>query len=257
MSHWIELLQSRGRYTFTRTEAESETGRSFVAAQSALRRLKERGRIVSPRRGFYVVVPPEYRAAGSPPASWFIDELMRYLGQPYYIGLLSAAAIHGAAHQRPLVFQVVTSKPTRAIRVGKVAVHFSMSSRVEQMPVMEKQTETGTMRVATPETTAFDLVRYQAGAGHLGNAATVLAEMAERLDSRALVTIAPLVGLPDVQRLGYLLDAIGAGDLAGPLAKWLPKRRPRAVPLRPGEPAGAELDRRWHVLRNADLEVDL
>lgn len=257
MSHWIELLQSRGRYTFTRTEAESETGRSFVAAQSALRRLKERGRIVSPRRGFYVVVPPEYRAAGSPPASWFIDELMRYLGQPYYIGLLSAAAIHGAAHQRPLVFQVVTSKPTRAIRVGKVAVQFSMSSRVEQMPVMEKQTETGTMHVATPETTAFDLVRYQAGAGHLSNAATVLAEMAERLDSRALVTIAPLVGLPDVQRLGYLLDAIGASDLTGPLARWLQKRRPRAVPLRPGEPADAEVDRRWHVLRNAELEVDL
>jgi predicted transcriptional regulator of viral defense system len=257
MSHWIELLQSRGRYTFTRTEAESETGRSFVAAQSALRRLKERGRVVSPRRGFYVVVPPEYRAAGSPPASWFIDELMRYLGQPYYVGLLSAAAIHGAAHQRPLVFQVVTSKPTRAIRVGKVAVQFSMSSRVEQMPVMEKQTETGTMRVATPETTAFDLVRYQAGAGHLGNAATVLAEMAERLDGRALVAIAPLVGLPDVQRLGYLLDAIGAGDLAGPLARWLQKRRPRAVPLRPGEPADGEVDGRWHVLRNAELEVDL
>jgi len=257
MSHWVEQLQSRGRYTFTRTEAESETERSFVAAQTALRRLKEQGRIVSPRRGFYVVVPPEYRAAGAPPASWFIDELMRYLGQPYYVGLLSAAAIHGAAHQQPWVFQVVTSKPTREMRVGKVAMQFSMSSKVEQMPVMEKQTETGTMRVATPETTAFDMVRYQAGAGHLSNAATVLAELAERMDGRALVGIAPLVGLPDVQRLGYLLDAIGASDLAGPLAKWLQKLRPRAIPLCPGEPADAEVNKRWHVLPNAELEVDL
>lgn len=101
---------------------------------------------------------------------------MRYLGQPYYVGLLSAAAIHGAAHQQPMVFQVVTSKPTREMRAGKVAIRFSMSSLVESLPVIEQQTETGTMRVATPETCAFDLVRYPEAAGHLSNAATVLAE---------------------------------------------------------------------------------
>lgn len=257
MSHWVEQLQSRGCYTFTRTQAESETDRSFVAAQTALRRLKDQGRIVSPRRGFYVVVPPEYRVAGSPPASWFIDELMRHLDQPYYVGLLSAAAIHGAAHQQPMVFQVVTSKPTREMRAGKVAIRFSMSSKVEQMPVAEKQTETGTMRVATPETTAFDLVRYQAGGGHLSNAATVLAELAERMDAQALARIANLVRLPDVQRLGYLLDAVGESDLANTLAKWLDRRRPRSIPLCPGEPAHVELDERWHVLPNVELEVDL
>ena len=122
MSIWVEQLQSRGRYTFTRTEAESGTGRSFVAAQSALRRMKQQQRIVSPRRGFYVIVPPEYRATGSPPASWFVDDLMHHLGQPYYVGLLSAAAIHGAAHQQPMVFQVVTNKPTREMRAGKVII---------------------------------------------------------------------------------------------------------------------------------------
>jgi len=257
LSLWVEQLQSRGRYTFTRAQAESETGRSFVAAQTALRRLKERGRVVSPRRGFYVVVPPEYRAAGSPPASWFVDELMRYLGQPYYVGLLSAAAIHGAAHQQPMVFQVVTSRPTREMRAGKVAVRFSMSSLVEQLPVFEQQTETGTMRAATPETCAFDLVRYPAAAGHLSNVATVLAELAERLDAGALVGIAPLVRLPDVQRLGYLLDAVGRNALAAPLAEWLESQQPRAVPLRPGAPTDAEADRRWHVLPNAELEVDV
>lgn len=254
---WVEQLQSQGRYTFTRTQTESETGRSFVAAQTALRRLKEKVRIVSPTRGFYVVVPPEYRATGSPPASWFIDDLMIYLGQPYYVGLLSAAAIHGAAHQQPMVFQVVTSKPTRDMRAGRVAIQFSMSSKVEQTPVTEKQTETGTMRIATPETTAFDLVRYQAGAGHLSNAATVLAELAECMDGQALVNIAPLVRLPDVQRLGYLLDAVGQTDLAGPLAKWIETRRPRAILLRPGEPAGVAVDKRWHIRPNVELEVDL
>jgi predicted transcriptional regulator of viral defense system len=257
MSQWVEQLQSGGRYTFTRAQAESETHRTFVAAQSALRRLKEQGRVVSPRRGFYVVVPPEYRAAGSPPASWFIDVLMRYLDQPYYVGLLSAAALHGAAHQQPMVFQVVTDRPTREIRTGKVAIQFSKSRRVEKLPVIERQTETGTMRLATPETTAFDLVRYPAAAGQLSNAATVLAELAERLEARALVAVAPLVRLPDVQRLGYLLEAVGQSKLAGPLAAWLHERQPRPVPLSPGEPVDVVLDRRWHVLPNVELEVDV
>jgi predicted transcriptional regulator of viral defense system len=257
LSLWVEEIQSRGRYTFTRAEAESGTGRSFVGAQSALRRLKELGRIVSPRRGFYVVVPPEYRTAGSPPASWFVDDLMRFIGQPYYVGLLSAAALHGAAHQQPMVFQVVTSVATDEARAGRVTIRFTMSGLVGQLPTTEQQTETGTMRVATPETCAFDLVRYPAAAGHLSNVATVLAELAERLDSKALARIAPLVRAADVQRLGYLLDAVGQGQLAAPLASWLGSRRPHSVLFHPGAAGKGASDPRWHVVPNVELEVDV
>jgi predicted transcriptional regulator of viral defense system len=256
MSDWVEQRQSLGRLTFTRSSAESETERSFVAVQAALRRLKERGRIVSPRRGFYVVVPPEYRATGSPPASWFIDDLMRHLDQPYYVGLLSAAAIHGASHQQPMVFQVVTDEPTREMRAGKVTLRFSMNGKVEQMPTTGIQTETGTMRVATPETTAFDLVRYQAAAGHLSNVATVLGDLAERIDGQALAKIAHLVKLPDVQRLGYLLDAVGRRDLVAPLAEWIGDRNPRVIQLLSGAPAGTGIDDRWRVNPNVELEID-
>lgn len=205
-----------------------------------------------------MVVPPEYRAVGSPPASWFIDDLMLYLGQPYYVGLWSAAAIHGAARQQPMVFQVVTSRPTCEIRAGGVTIHFSMSSYVEQFPVVQLQTETGTMRVATPETTAFDLVRYPAGSGYLSNAATVLHELAVRLSADALIAIAPIVRLPDVQRLGYLLDAVGHGDIAAPLFKWLVPRQPRAVLLLSGgEHTDVIPDHRWRVLPNVEIEVDI
>ena len=257
LAMWVEQLQSRGRYTFTGAEAESDTERSFVGVQTALRRLKEQGRVVSPRRGFYVVVPPEYRAAGAPPASWFIDDLMHYIGQPYYVGVLSAAALHGAGHQQPMVFQVVTDRPTRDVRVGKVTIRFTMSGLVDRLPAVELQTETGTMRVATPETCAFDLVRFPAAAGHLSNAATVLAELAERLDAQLLVDIAPLVRIPDVQRLGYLLDAVGQDEIAAPLVAWLSSRKPRAVPLQPGVGTDSGPDPRWYVVPNVELEVDV
>lgn len=257
MVHWVEQLQAKGRYTFTRAEVESDTGRSFIAAQTALRRLKQQGRVASPRRGFYVVVTPEYRVAGSPPASWFIDDLMRYLGQPYYVGLLSAAAIHGAGHQQPMVFQVITNKPTRQMRAGKVVIRFSMSGLVASLPVVELQTETGTMRVAAPETCAFDLVRYPRAVGHLSNAATVLTELGERLDARKLVAVAQLVRLPEVQRLGFLLDAVGQSELSRALSEWLATKQPRAVLLQPGLAAAAKADPRWHVVPNIKLEVDV
>ena len=88
LAAFVEDLQARGRYTFIRTEAASSEDRSDLALEAALRRLKQRGRIASPRRGFYVLVPVEYREAGCPPANWFIDDLMRFLKQPYYVGLL-------------------------------------------------------------------------------------------------------------------------------------------------------------------------
>ncbi|MCK5785706.1 MAG: type IV toxin-antitoxin system AbiEi family antitoxin [Candidatus Sabulitectum sp.] len=255
MSQWLDQLQTKGRYTFTVTQTESATGRSPIAVQAALRRLKKQKRIVSPRRGFFVLVPPEYRTVGSPPASWFIHDLMLFLEQPYYVSFLSAASIHGAAHQQPMVFQVVTNKPTREMHLDKVTIHFSMNSRVKQFPVVLKQTETGTMRVATPETTAFDLVRNPSEAGHLSNVVTVLNELAELINKNALAEIAPLVRIPDVQRLGYLLEVTGHAETASSLLLCLPKKL-RPVPLLPGKATNALPDSRWRVVPNVKLEPD-
>ncbi len=256
-STWLDHLQSRGRYTFTRKEMEEATGLLPQSAMAALRRKGQRGKLASPRRGFFVIVPPEYRATGCPPASWFIDDLMKYLGQPYYVGLLSAAAIHGAAHQQPMVFQVATDRPTRQARAGNITIRFAMNRRILKMPVTSIQTETGFMQVATPETTAFDLVRDPAGAGHLNNTAQVLVELADRLLPDALVEIAGFMKKPDVQRLGYLLDTVGAVEAADALARWLQGKRPRSIPLSTGGPDGAAVDNRWHVQPNVELELDL
>ena len=260
LATYVEDLQARGCYTFTRADASSSKVRSDVALDAALRRLKLRGRIACPRRGFYVLVPVEYREAGCPPASWFIDDLMRFLKQPYYVGLLSAAAIHGAAHQQPMVFQVVTDKPTRPARAGRVRIEFHMSRIIESAPVAEVQTETGSMRVSSPEATAFDLVRFAAAAGHLGNVATVLGELAEKLDSAALAKLAHAYPAPEAQRLGYLLEQIGKPDLAESLMASLAVRRHRHILLAPGEAQDvhqASPDLRWRVIPNVTVEADL
>ena len=255
---WIEALPEDGRYVFSRDDAASVSDASSAAVKMTLYRLKRIGAIISPRRDFFVVVPREYRSAGSPPATWFIDDLMRHLGRRYYVALLSAAALHGAGHQQPLTFQVIADAAERDIEVGRVRIEFHVSNLVDGAATEAMQTETGSTVVATPETTAFDLVRFPAASGYWSNIATVLSELAEKLDPDKLAASAVRVARRDAQRLGWLLDLVGEGNLADALAKHLEGKRLLPTPLTTVRGASdAPLDARWRVLVNDDVEPDL
>ncbi len=255
---FVEALQASGRYVFTRDEALKALQVSEIALKNVLWRLSKAGRVVSPRRGFYVIVPLEYRAAGSVPPSWFIRDLMAYLGRPYYVGLLSAAALHGAAHQSPHEFQVVTDRPLRPIEVGSARIRFVKKSHLAKTPTVGIKTPTGEIRVSSPEATALDLVRYPEHAGYLSNVATVLSELADHLDPQALVRAAEADAEPAYsQRLGYLLDRVGRTEVTAPLAEWIRTKDPGVIPLRPDRPAtGAPRDALWRVAMNQEVEVD-
>ena len=257
---WIDALQGGGRYSFTRQEAVDATGLSPEAVKKSLLRLVKRKRLAKVRDNFYVIVPTEYLSAGAPPATWFIADLMQSFGQPYYVGLLSAAALHGASHHQPQEFQVVTSAPQRSLRVARQRIRFFTKQQVEATPQVDVKTPTGSVRVSSPEATALDLVRFSKASGYLGNVATVLGELADRLNPRALGAAAERQPhLPTVQRLGYLLDLVGAEAAAQPLADLIARRRPRAVPLRSDRPAddASRRDARWRVLVNEEVEAEL
>ena len=123
---FVTDLAATGRYHFTTHEAVEALGVSMVAARASLRRLKHKGQLADPHRGFHVIVPPEYRRLGCLPAEQFVPQLMEHLGEHYYAALLSAAELHGAAHQRPQSFQVMVRSARRAIACG--------ASRVRRAP---------------------------------------------------------------------------------------------------------------------------
>ncbi|MES2642004.1 MAG: hypothetical protein V4850_21140 [Myxococcota bacterium] len=80
LAEYVDDLQAGGRLTFTRDEAMDALGVSMDALKQAALRLAKRGRLVSPRRGFYVIVPLEHRAAGAPPLSAWLPALARFHG---------------------------------------------------------------------------------------------------------------------------------------------------------------------------------
>lgn len=222
-----------------------------------LRRLAKAGRLIVPHAGFYVIVDAQHRAAGTLPPEWFVPELMKALGRPYYVGLLSAAQIHGAAHHRPQVFQVVIpARALRPIRAGNASIRFYGKGLFGLSETVEAKTHAGMIRVATPGTTAWDLVRYFKAAGGLENVITVLSELGEKLDAKGLRATALRHGDKLVtQRLGYLLDRAGWSSLTKGLADWIaeaPWRR-----LDPAAPADqARKSRKWRLLVNAQLEPE-
>ncbi len=112
IASWIYDKPLRGNYTFTHDEvAQAFPDMSAGSIARALTRVVSKGRIMSPLRGFYVIVPDEYVLRGAVPQSFYLDDMVHQLGRKYYVALLSAASYHGASHQVPLRFSVMIEPP--------------------------------------------------------------------------------------------------------------------------------------------------
>ena len=257
-SQIVAELAANGRYHFTTAEMVAALGVSKAATRLSLARLARKRMIASPARGFYVILPPEYRRLGCLPAEQFIPALMAFLQRSYYAALLSAAQFHGAAHHRPQTFQVALPGSRRPISCGAVNVSFVVRRRLAEVPVRSFNTPRGTLRVASVEATAIDLVGYEKRVGGLDQTATVLAELAEHLDPELLVAAARTAPVPWAQRLGYLLGLVGAADKALSLKVHVRQRARDIALLLPSgsDDHRATLDDEWRLRINTRVEAE-
>ena len=257
-----DWLLARGRHWVTTEEAAALLDIPQHHVSPSLARWREKGLLFSPTKGVYVPIPPEYRSWRAVPAAQFVDPLMRHLGHAYYVALLSAAEVHGFAHQRPQVFQVMTPARLRDRAFGRVRMSFVTSARVPERPVVTRNTPTGTMRVSTPEVTVLDLVELPRRSGSLSNVATILGEMLGEkvLDGEQLATVAGTYPAAVVQRAGWLLEfvaqqvgaSIGLDGLQSAAA-----RRSTPTALASHGARRGPVDERWNVIVNTTVEPDL
>jgi predicted transcriptional regulator of viral defense system len=266
LTNYLTTLQAEGRISFTRADAIAALGLTEAAFLKAAARLQKRKMLLNPRQGFYVVVPPQYLSWEAPPPSWYIDALMRHEGRPYYVGLLKAAELHGATHHAVMEFQVVTDRQLPKIRAGRswITFHFRKDLKAVHDGVVERKTDTGTMKVSSPELTALDLLRYIHVAGGIDAVATVTADLGKKIDGAKLAAMAPHFDRACVQRLGYLLDRLGYPERAQALydqlsatksVPWValePAKRETGTP----PPKPLERNKRWRVLVQRHPEVD-
>ena len=260
VSDLLDDFQRSGLYGFDRSKVETSLPVSAAAVGKSLKRLAEKGRVKRIRKGFHAIVPVEFATQGIPPSDWFIDDLMRSLDLPYYLGLLSAAALHGAAHQQVQQLQIVVPRQERSLVLPGLSIRFFRKQEFAATPLQSRKGHSGMLPVSTPEATALDLVRYARHIGGLDAVLTVLSELAESIDPEKLAAASATESeTAQLQRLGWLLDHLGQTSLADALHAALPtsKPLPRAA-LDPGAPrTGPITGNRWRILENTQPEADL
>lgn len=244
------ILEVEGVRTFTTDQAVRWLDRSEAAARAAVRRLREDGAIETPVRGFHVVVREEHRARGTPLLE-YLDPLMEHLGEHYAVGSWSAARLHGVEAGDPGQWQVRTTNDRKPIRceAGRIEFFQFGGSVVETEPE-----RLGDVWVSGAHEVLVELMGHAAARGGLAEVVPVIRQLAPRVNGFLLATAAARAPLTWSARLGYVLEAVGEGDLAGTLRPSLERFLNTSVLLDPrGGKANAAYDDRWSVIVNSDL----
>jgi predicted transcriptional regulator of viral defense system len=250
-------LLSSGVNTFTLTEATQLLERTGDAVRKGLERLTRKRLIFSPARGFYVVVPPQFRRQGTVPATHFIDAMMKALDRRYYVSLVSAAELHGAvkpAASEP--FQVMVDRHLTDRDLGTTELWFYKSRHAAYDIGIEKHDgPTGPLRVASRELTAIDLVQHVDDCGGLDHVALLL----DALSPLRIPKLAEITGTRDLstaRRLGYLLSRLDPSLRLSPLQEVADLRRPTPTDLAVGASRRGRVDPHWNVRVNAQVTAN-
>ncbi len=260
---WIDKLQSHGKYAFSLDLLEKELPNyTAVGIKRALNRLSRKGLVVSISKGYYLIISPQYASKGVLPPSIYLDAFMKYLERPYYLGLLNAAAYHGAAHQQPQEFFVVTSLPVlRATHKKGLKVNYISKKSISEDLLSVRKTESGYLKISNPVLTAIDLLNYEKRIGGINRVATVLNELAVSIKPEDFTEILiDHATVSTLQRLGYLLGRVLGYDLlADALQQSLQRDKVKLfrTPLKvSAQSSGYSSDKTWKVIVNTEIEID-
>lgn len=265
LENWVEQLQQRGLNAFSLEQArEVFKNISESALSLSLARYSGKNKILSILRGYYLIISPKYSAMKVIPPENFIDGLMRSLDRPYYTGLLSAAALQGASHQQPQEFFVFTGLPAmRPIHKNGIKVNFISLVHFPKDEIFEKiKSEVGYLNISPPALTALDLVSFENKIGGLSRASTVISELAENLiPSNFTTKILNTAKISTIQRLGYIFEVVlNRQDLSEVLFKHCEKTELNfnKIKLDPTcETEGFEVNKKWNVILNTTIELDI
>lgn len=231
--------------------------------RNELFRLSTQGIIYPVYKGFYVIIPPQYAAKKKTPPIYYIDQLMTHLNKPYYISLLNAAEILGAAHQRPQKFSVMTVFPKATVSPSKnnvltwvyrknIPTDFLLSLKIQKQAVIY---------YSNTELTAIDCGNMNNISDGLSRAATILEELSENMNfNGASKTLFNYTSIATIQRLGYILDEILeqkeiADELYAELLLYVKRFRYISLSTHKSD-ENAEKNTRWKVNINTIIETD-
>lgn len=259
LEEYIDSVRSKGRYAFTLEELKGKFDVTDKAILQSLYRLKTKKKIVQIRKGFYTILPVEYSNYGVIPATMYLDDMMLSLNKKYYLGLISAAAIHGASHQQSMETFVITEKPAlRDIKNNKLKINFFVKNEWNKDDIKQVKTDAGYVNVSSPELTALDLLYYVDKLG-MNRVVTILNELVEVIKPSHLAkTVKNYSQIATVQRLGYLLEIeLENEKLSQVIYTTIADKKGVNIPLMPGKNREGKINTKWRIINNINIENDL
>lgn len=264
LEYWIEECQAKGKLAFSLIEVQQNfNNHTGISLRRAIDRLSEKQKIISIFKGYYLIIPPQYSSKGILPASMFIDGLMNFLERKYYVGLLSAAALHGASHQQPQEYFVVTRYPVLrpTNKKGLKINYISTTHPPPETLIEKKKTETGYIAISNPALTAIDLINYEKRIGGLNRASTVINDLVETIKQKDLnMELIEYAATSTLQRFGFILEEIlNKKELADKIFSLCKKTGTKfnLIPLKSsGDKSLKEINERWKIIINTEIEID-
>ncbi len=258
VSRLLDTAQASGIRLVALDELTRNAGLTPLAVRRQLTRLGPRTVRAPGRPAAALILSPEDAANGAPPVAAWLDAFFRLRDEPYYVGLLSAAALHGSSAQAVQVTQVLVTQPTRALVLGRVGLRFFVKKDVVATPRIELPGLLAPLEVSTPEATALDLIAFQSRLGGIERVTEVIAGLLPQMTTPGLKSaLQAEPALAVRQRLGYVLDVLGRERLAATVRRSLPGHL-TPVRLKPEGRSGAPstsqgLKEPWAVYDNVDL----
>ena len=258
---YIKYLLSIESYSFSVDEILKATDGTGNSLKFELQKKKKKGEVLNLRKGFYLIITPRYSSSKKIPIQLYCEKLFKYLNKNYYVGLFSAAKLHGASHQQVQRDYLITEQPKfNDISKKTINIQFFTTKNWPDKNIQLKKSDAGIYKVSSPALTIVDLIHYQTNLGGINRMLATIEELAEELTSADMKEL--LDWYPNkstLQRFGFLLEELEINENFQELiysnlksSKFFP------VLLSPKskEKAGA-VDNRWKVAVNVQLESDL
>lgn len=261
VSEYTRHLLSLEEYSFSLEEVTENSSKNPTAIRRELNRLIEKREILNLRKGFYLIIPPRYSSLQKLPLQLYAEKLFKFLKRKYYIGLYSAAKIHGASHQQTQRDYIIIETPKlNTIKKKNFVIQFHTTGNWPKNNIEKKKSDAGIYKVASPALTFIDLIHFHTKVGGLNRMLASLEELAEELTEQNVHSLLNWYeNKSTLQRAGFLLEQLlGSNSLSDMAFQKLNQQPFYPILLSPkkNEKPGS-VDNRWKIDVNILLDSDL
>jgi len=172
----------------------------------------------------------------------------------------SAAMFHGAAHQQPQEFYIISEKPKpRKISNDNFLINFTEKRNFPLIGIEDKKADTGYFKMSNIELTFLDLIYFEQSVGGYNRITSILEELSESINLAKMKEVVKNdFPLSVFQRAGFIAEnTLANTKLAAVFENKLAKLNSKTVLLKSSEEKNGEKNGKWNLIINTEIESDL